>query len=76
MGWNGGQLRWFEKILGWIFLEENSEKGCSRKCTENRVASWTFLFWGNLGVLRCFTKRKCLGEFEIGVFLGFVRVST
>jgi hypothetical protein len=39
------------------FLEENSEKGYRRKHTENRVARWRFLHWGNLRVLRCFAKR-------------------
>jgi hypothetical protein len=29
-----------------------SEKGSTRKGTENRVTSWTLLFWGNFGVLR------------------------
>jgi hypothetical protein len=34
-----------------------SEKGSTRKRTENWVTSWTFLFWRNLRDLRCFTKR-------------------
>jgi hypothetical protein len=36
----------------WIFFGGNSEKGSIRKRTENRVTSWTKLFWGNFGILR------------------------
>jgi hypothetical protein len=49
-------------------LEESSEKGCSRKTTENRVTSWGFIFWGNYGILRCFAKRILLEEFNLAVF--------
>jgi hypothetical protein len=59
-----------------FFEEENSEKGCSRKHTGNWVTRWIFCFRGNLEVLRCFTKRILLGEFEIGTFWGFERGST
>jgi hypothetical protein len=52
-------------------LEESFEKGSSRKTTENRVTSWRNLFWGNLTVLRCFTKRFDLGGFGFGFFWGF-----
>jgi hypothetical protein len=70
---NWGNLESFLRIGlfgGW------SEKGSSRECTENWVTRWTFLFWGNFGVLRWFTKRIYLGEFEIDRFWGFVRWST
>jgi hypothetical protein len=54
-------LRSTEGILEefeWLdFLEEISEKGCSRKYTKNRVASWSLLFWRNLAILRWITKR-------------------
>jgi hypothetical protein len=33
------------------------------------------MFWGNLGNLRCFTKRIILGEFKSGLFWCFVRGS-
>jgi hypothetical protein len=33
----------------WLgFLRVGSEKGSTRKHTENWVTSWGFLFWGNL----------------------------
>jgi hypothetical protein len=44
-------------IFVWNFLEEFLEKGNRRKHTENRVTRCRKLFGGNLGVLRCFTKR-------------------
>jgi hypothetical protein len=31
------------------------------------------MFWGNSGVLRCFTKRIYFGELEFDVFGGFER---
>jgi hypothetical protein len=69
----GGKLERFE----WLdFLEEISEKGCSRKYTKNRVARWRLMFWGNLAILRWFTKRIYLGELGIGIFGGFLRGST
>jgi hypothetical protein len=53
-----------------------SEKGNRRKCTKNRVTSWTFMFWGNLRVSRCFAKRIRMGEFRFDAFLSFGRGST
>jgi hypothetical protein len=58
------------------FWRTSSEKGNTRKRTGNRVTSWSLLFWGNLGNLRCFTKRIYLEEFEISDFWGFGREST
>jgi hypothetical protein len=44
-----GRLKDF---LGIVVLEESSEKGSSRKHTENRVTRWRIMFWGNSAVLR------------------------
>jgi hypothetical protein len=69
-----GQLEGFELISGIFgFLEENSEKGRSRKSTGNRVARWITMFWGNLEILCCFAKRIVLGEFEMRIFWCFGR---
>jgi hypothetical protein len=59
---------WLGRFLGIGNFGSWSEKGSSREDTENRVTSWTFMFWGNLENLRCFTKRIFLGEFENGFF--------
>jgi hypothetical protein len=56
-------------------LGESSKKGSSRKHTENRVARWDSLFWGNLRFSRCFAKRILLGELGIGGFWIFRRCS-
>jgi hypothetical protein len=61
--------------VDWIFWA-SSEKGRSRKHTRNWVTRWRNSFWGNLTILRCFTKRIFLGEIEFGIFLGFTRGST
>jgi hypothetical protein len=37
-----------ERFLEVGFLKGGSEKGCTRNRTGNRVASWRFMFWGNL----------------------------
>jgi hypothetical protein len=73
MGSFGGNLKTFDRLE---FLGESSKKGCTRKHTKNRVTSWSFLFWGNLAILRWFTKRIMLGELEFDVFWGFGRRST
>jgi hypothetical protein len=49
------------------------EKGYTRKSTENRVTRCRNMFWGNLKVSRCFTKRIIWGEFKFGVFWWFGR---
>jgi hypothetical protein len=69
----GRNLNWF---LVWEFLEEFLEKGYTRKSTENRVARCRNMFWGNLKVSRCFTKRIIWGEFKFVVFWWFGRGST
>jgi hypothetical protein len=44
-------VKWeLETFEVWNFLGSNSEKGCTRKDTGNRVARWGFLFWGNVGI--------------------------
>jgi hypothetical protein len=58
------------------FRKGGSEKGNTRKYTEKWVTRWKVLFWGNYGILRCFTKRILVGEFEMRGFLCFTRVST
>jgi hypothetical protein len=54
--------------FGLEFLGHNSEKGSTRKHTEKRVTSWGILFWGNLAISRCFTKRILMGEFKLAIF--------
>jgi hypothetical protein len=58
------------------FLECGSEKGRSRKSTENRVTRWRIKIWGNFEKSRCFTKRIYLGKFKNGFFWGCGRDST
>jgi hypothetical protein len=58
------------------FFGECSKKGSTRKHTKNRVTSWTIMFWGNLSILRCFTKRMFLGELKFNDFWGLGRGST
>jgi hypothetical protein len=61
----------------WLdFWETSSEKGCSRKTTENRVTRWRKLFWGNLENPRWFTKRMFSGEIKFTLFWGCGREST
>jgi hypothetical protein len=36
----------------WNFWDPGSEKGSTRKHTENRVTRWIKMFWGNLAILR------------------------
>jgi hypothetical protein len=62
-----------KRFLGIWLLGESSEKGYTRKLTGNRVARCKEMVWGNLGALRCFTKRIGLGELEFGVFGRVVR---
>jgi hypothetical protein len=76
-----GLKRWsierdLKEFWVWIFLGESLEKGSTRKHTKNRVARWRFLFWGNFGNPRWFTKRIVWGEFGFSVFCGSGRVST
>jgi hypothetical protein len=49
MGSTEGEL---ERFLVEDFEGANSEKGCSRKTTGNRVTRWSSLFWGNFTILR------------------------
>jgi hypothetical protein len=64
-------IEWrLEKFLGNWDLGPSSEKGSSRKHTENRVTRWRKLFWGNSAFSRWFTKRFVSGEFELGLFWG------
>jgi hypothetical protein len=58
------------------FSKAGSEKGSTRKHTENRVTRWMKLFWGNLGDSRCFTKKNIMGELIFDDFLAFEREST
>jgi hypothetical protein len=44
--------RIWEVFWGFGFLGGTSEKGSTRKYTENWVTRWTKLFWGNLAFLR------------------------
>jgi hypothetical protein len=60
----------------WFLKEEISEKGNTRKHTKKRVTSWSFLYWRNSEVSRCFAKRIVLGEFQFGLFWGFTQGST
>jgi hypothetical protein len=77
IGWICGWLDKIRKDLrGWLFWRNGSEKGYTRKHTGKRVTSWSFCFWGNLGILRWFTKRFEMGEFEFELFLGFLQGST
>jgi hypothetical protein len=48
------EAKWpgMETFLGFGILGPGSEKGSSRESTENRVARWMSLFWGNFRVLR------------------------
>jgi hypothetical protein len=57
-----------KRILGFCFLGEFFQKGYTRKSIENRVTRCKEMFWGNLGALRCFTKRIVGGGIGIGVF--------
>jgi hypothetical protein len=66
----------WEFLADWNFLGASSEKGYTRKHTENWVARCRFKFWGNLGIIRCFAKRILLGEFKFNDFLRFGRGST
>jgi hypothetical protein len=71
-------VKWrnLKRILGnWIF-GGISEKGSTRKRTENRVTRWSLMFWGNSAVLRWIAKRFNLGEFKVGLFLCLGRGST
>jgi hypothetical protein len=58
---NNGTVRNEGIVVKWLGMERfffagilrsGSEKGCSRKRTKNRVTSWSFMYWGNLTVLR------------------------
>jgi hypothetical protein len=62
IGWD---LERFEGI--WV-LEEFLEKGCTRKCTGNRVTRWRYLFWRNSRILCWIAKRMDLGELRLGFF--------
>jgi hypothetical protein len=68
--WELGRFLGFG-VLGWT-----SEKGSSRKHTENWVTSCIKMYWGNLWVLRCFAKGIILGELVFGIFWDFGRRST
>jgi hypothetical protein len=48
-GPTGRKLKHFENLR---FGGTNSEKGYTRKHTGNRVTRWSFMFWGNLEILR------------------------
>jgi hypothetical protein len=53
-------------------LGTSSEKGYRRKSTENRVTSWTKLFWGNLGEFTLiYEEISFWGNLELG-FFGFM----
>jgi hypothetical protein len=76
---NEGILRVWPELVRFLvvgILRGGSEKGSTRKHTGKRVTRWTFLFWRNFKVLRCFAKRIFLGEFKLALFGGFGGGST
>jgi hypothetical protein len=65
--------------LDWVFWSDflggGSEKGNTRKHTENWVTRWGSLYWRNLTILCWIAKRIGLGEFNVGGFWVFGRCS-